>query len=109
MQILIGAKRFTVKDCGTIHSQARGLLFTSPKTIHGALFSLKKPKRIALHSLFLFHSLTLVYLDDKQKVLGTGKLPPFTFFYLTPKVSSFVELFGNHSFQTGDVLTVKEE
>ncbi len=107
MQLQIGKQVFTVRSCKTTLEQGRGLLFTSPKKIQGAFFFLPFPKRVALHSLFLVHTLTLVYIDADSRVLSTGRLSPFTLFYLTPRTTHLIELFGNHSFKKREKIIMR--
>ena len=79
--IHIGRKSFHAKICDTVFSQARGILFSREKA---AFFIFKKERKISVHMFFMFHSLDILWFDEKMHIVEIKRnLRPFTFY--TPK------------------------
>jgi uncharacterized membrane protein (UPF0127 family) len=76
------------KLCKSKFSKARGLMFRlNPKAL---VFVFEKEKIVALHMLFVFFPIDVLYLDKKKKVVEIKeKLMPFSF-YTPKKKSSYV-------------------
>ena len=56
-----------------------GLIFSSRKKAKALLFEFQKPTKISFTSLFVFFPFLIIWLDDKNNVLGFKKISPFTF------------------------------
>ena len=56
-----------------------GLIFSSRKKAKALLFEFKKSAKISFTSLFVFFPFIIIWLDDKNKVLGFKEVKPFTF------------------------------
>jgi uncharacterized membrane protein (UPF0127 family) len=62
------------KVCSSALSQARGLMFSKPKTL---LFMFQKERRIAIHTCFVCFPITLVFLDRNKQVTETATMDPW--------------------------------
>ncbi|MBS3099198.1 DUF192 domain-containing protein [Candidatus Pacearchaeota archaeon] len=54
-----------------------GLMFRSKNT-KNLLFEFSKPKRAAIHSLFVFFPFAALWLDDKNNLVDSHYVEPFT-------------------------------
>ena len=55
-----------------------GLMFVQKEKASALLFEFEKPTKIKIHSLFVFFSFVAVWLDEKNKVIETEIIKPFT-------------------------------
>ena len=76
------------KVCSTPWSQARGLMFSKKKTL---LFVFKEERYIAIHNLFVFFPITLIFLDKERKVVEIKSLQPFSFTRARHKAKYVIE------------------
>lgn len=69
------------KVCNTPWKQGWGLMFSEEKT---ALFTFKKPQRVAIQTWFMRYPLTLIFLNKRKEVVEIKKnVKPWS--YHTPK------------------------
>ncbi|MFH0979024.1 MAG: DUF192 domain-containing protein [Candidatus Woesearchaeota archaeon] len=83
------AKEHTI--CNTLHSKAKGLMF-SPKP--RALIMLFRPAQpVSLHMWFVFFPIDVLFLDSHQKVICMKQsFMPFSFFKCKEKAMYVIEL-----------------
>jgi len=55
-----------------------GLMFSLRKNAKALLFEFRNPKKISIHSLFVFFPFIALWLDDKNNVIDMRKIDPFT-------------------------------
>ncbi|MBI4141320.1 DUF192 domain-containing protein, partial [Candidatus Woesearchaeota archaeon] len=65
------------KICNNVLSQTRGLMFSRKKTL---VFVFNKEKYVPLHTFFVFFPITVLFLDDKIKVVEQTIMKPFRFY-----------------------------
>jgi len=81
------------KECKSIFSKARGLMFTFPIKNKGLIFFFEKEKRIDLHMFFVFYPIDLIFLDRKRKIIELKeKFMPFTVYISNKKAKYVLEL-----------------
>ena len=56
-----------------------GLMFTRREKARPLLFDFRKLTNISMSSLFVFFSFVIVWLDDKNKIIESRLIKPFTF------------------------------
>lgn len=81
MEIFLENKKYFVRKCG-FFGKFRGLMFSSKKNL---LFEINN-KKVLVHSLFVFFTIKLYFLDENFKILEKGILKPFGFYL--PKVKA---------------------
>ena len=75
------------KVCSTLWSQARGLMFSKPKTL---LFCFKTQRRVLIHNWFVFFPIDLIFLDQNKRIVETKReLSPFSW-YKSRELASFL-------------------
>lgn len=79
------------KLCKSKISKSLGLMFKiNPKSL---VFVFEKPKKVSLHTFFVFFPIDVLYLDKKKKVVEIKKnFMPFTFYTPRKKALYVVEL-----------------
>lgn len=65
-----------VKKCG-IFRKFCGLMFLSKEKSEALLFNFKKPKKIKIHSLFVFFPFVILWLDKDNKIINSKIVKPF--------------------------------
>ena len=88
--------------------QAKGLMFSGKKA---AVFPFSVPRKVSLHTLFVFYPIDILLLDSKFKVLEIKeKLEPFAFFTSKNKANYVIELPNQvgKSVSIGDVITFSQ-
>jgi len=77
------------KVCKSPWSQARGLMFSKPKTL---LFSFKTPRRVLVHNFFVFFPIDILFLDEKKQIIETKlNFKPFSIYKSQKKASFLLE------------------
>jgi hypothetical protein len=67
------------RECRSIFSKARGLMFTCPIKNFGLVFFFGKETIVSLHMFFVFYSIDVLFLDKKGKIVDMKeKFKPFT-------------------------------
>ncbi len=83
---------FNVTPCRTLFSQIIGLMFRQIKN-DGLIFIFKKEKYISLHTLFVFYSIDIIYINKDKKIIKLlKKAKPFTLFIPHTKCKYIIEL-----------------
>jgi uncharacterized membrane protein (UPF0127 family) len=77
MKIKIKDLFLDVKKCNGLH-RVKGLMFSRKEKAKALLFDFNKPRREAIHSLFVFFPFVVAWLDSKGKVIVIRKVKPFT-------------------------------
>jgi len=77
-----------------------GLMFSRRETAKILLFKLKKPGKLAIHSLFVFYPFLAIWRDSDGKIMEIRKVKPFSG-YVCPRksFSSFVEIPLNRKYK----------
>lgn len=76
--------------CLRLISKSRGLMFSRPKNI---ALEFKKPKRIGLHTFFVFYPIDVLFLDETKRVVEIKKdFRPFRFYSSIAKAKYAIEL-----------------
>ena len=98
MKVINKTSRKTIagsaKMCLSQMAKARGLMFSRPLKDRALIFVFRKQKRVALHMLFVFFPIDIMFLDEKQRVIELREsVKPFTTFIKSrKKVGWVVEL-----------------
>ena len=79
MQLKIGDKTYTVKECSGYFSRLRGLMFSRKKNILLA-FPLEGRSRTAIHSFFVFFPFYAIFLNSEKEVVDFKKIKPFSIY-----------------------------
>ncbi len=74
-----------IEICKTKWSKFKGLMFSKKKNL---LFIFKKEKIVAIHMLFVFYPLTIIYFDKDKKETARVKAYPFTI--LKPRKAKYI-------------------
>lgn len=75
--------------CKSAFSKAKGLMFSSKKTL---VFDLGKEKKVNLHMMFVFFPINVYFLDKEKKVVEVKEnFLPFTFYNSKEKASFVIE------------------
>jgi len=83
-------------SCYSFLSKLRGLMFRFSKK--DLVFINKVPKRINLHTLFVFYSIDILFLDENKRIIKYYKcVKPFTFYIPGIKSKYILELVNNSS------------
>ncbi len=90
MKVINKTSRKTIagsaKMCSSQMAKARGLMFSKPLKNRALIFVFRKEKRVALHMLFVFFPIDIMFLDEKQRVLELREgVKPFTPFVKSRK------------------------
>jgi len=86
--------------CESIWSKARGLMFSKKKNL---VFVFDKEKRIALHMLFVFFPIDVLFLDKEKRIIEIkNNFRPFSFYTSENKAKYVVELTENNDYNIGD-------
>jgi len=106
MEIKVGKTRFDVSICKSLFSHFLGLMFRFPKN-DGLLFIFREEQEIALHMLFVFFPVDIVYLNKNREVTRIlNNVKPFTP-YLSPiKCRYILELKDSKNIKIGDKLSM---
>ncbi len=81
-------------------SKARGLMFSRKKNL---VFVFNKEKIIALHMLFVFFPIDVLFLDKEKKIVEIKEnFRPFSFYSSENKAKYVVELTENHNYKIGE-------
>lgn len=102
--MLIKSKKdkFNITLCKTILSHFIGLMFALPKN-DGLLFEFKKEKSVALHMLFVFITIDIVYINKDKKVVKILKrVKPFTPYIKPIKCKYILEVKNAKNLQLND-------
>ena len=75
--------------CAAPLSQALGLMFSRRQTL---LFVFRKPRRVRIHSWFVFFPITLLFLDSSQRVIESTRLGPFSYYAARQHASYLIEI-----------------
>lgn len=87
--IIVNAHRL----CKTNFSKAIGLMFSKKKDDFGIVMSFKKPTKTTLHMFFVFHSIDVLFLNKKMKVIEIKEnFKPFSVYYPTNEANYIVEI-----------------
>ena len=70
--------KLDVKKCG-FFGIFRGLMFRRREKATALLFDFKKPRRLKIHSWFVFFPFLAVWLDDKNRILEIKMVKPWKF------------------------------
>ena len=81
-------KRVICDDCSKVNAVI-GLMFQVP---HPVIFSVKTPRIIALHNMFVFGTTDVIFLANDKVVEIKKNFYPFTFFTPKKKSTHVVEL-----------------
>jgi len=93
MQMKIKNKVVNLKECKTIFSQLRGLMFRFKLKEDGLLFVFNKEKKVFLHMFFVFFPIDVVCLDENKKIVEIiENVKPFDPLIICPKCKYVVEL-----------------
>ncbi len=65
-----------IEDCNLL-KKFSGLMFSRREKANALLFNFKNPTKIRLHSLFVFFDFLVIWLDDKNNILGMKIAKPF--------------------------------
>lgn len=87
--------------------QAKGLMFTKKRA---AFFPFSKPRRISIHTMFVFYPIDIILLDEKSKVIEKKEdIAPYSFYRSTEAAKSMIELPSpaGKSISKGDIITFK--
>ncbi len=95
------AKRIeNYKICDTYLSKAFGLMFSRKRNL---IFIFDKERQVSLHMLFVFFSLTAIYLNENKEVVYTKKLFPFISICNPKEKAKYIlELIDNTDIKIGD-------
>jgi uncharacterized membrane protein (UPF0127 family) len=81
-----------VKKCN-FFEKVRGLMFRKLENAPILLFDFSKTLKYSLHSLFVFFPFLILWLDDKNEIIGFKKGEPFRFRIKTnKKFSKIIEI-----------------
>ncbi|HLC46860.1 MAG TPA: DUF192 domain-containing protein [Candidatus Nanoarchaeia archaeon] len=76
--------------CASVWSKALGLMFSRRKPGLGLIFIFRRPIKAALHMLFVFYSLDVLFLDANRRIIEIKQdFRPFSF-YTPEKAAVFV-------------------
>jgi uncharacterized membrane protein (UPF0127 family) len=84
-------KNFKIINRTNSFSQGKGLMFSKKITNEAHIFHLNKKRNISVHMLFVFQTLDIITLDEKNIVLETKTLKPFTFYTFKKPSKTFIE------------------
>ncbi|MDD5588785.1 MAG: DUF192 domain-containing protein [Candidatus Nanoarchaeia archaeon] len=70
--------KISAEDCNNFE-KFTGLMFSRREKAKILLFNFKRKQEIAIHSFFVFYKFLAVWLDDKNNVIDTKIVKPFTF------------------------------
>lgn len=91
--------------CNSPWSKARGLMFSSKKSL---VFAFDKDKHVPLHMMFVFFPIDVYYLNANKQVIEVKKnFKPFTFYTPKNKARFVLEVPSPSSFSVGDVVSFK--
>ena len=74
-----------IEICKTWFSKFRGLMFSKKRNL---LFVFKKEKIIAIHMLFVFFPINVIYFDKNKKETARVKAYPFSI--LKPRKAKYI-------------------
>ena len=101
-------KAFTISNsfklCRTQWQQARGLMFSFPKTL---VFEFHRPRKIGLHMFFVFFPIDVAFLNASREVVDIKRrFMPFTIYTSAEKASYVIETptGGLNRTEKGDIL-----
>ncbi len=101
-------KKFDVKVCFTIFSHFLGLMFRFPKN-DGLLFIFDREREIALHMLFVFITIDIVYLNKDKKVIKIlKKVKPFALYIEPVKCKYILELKDAKNIKLEEILRFRQ-
>ncbi len=73
----ISSQELVAKECRSIFSKARGLMFRKPQVL---MFDFSRETCEPIHSLFVFYPFLAIWLNSKGEVVDAKIVKPFTFF-----------------------------
>jgi len=77
--------------CSSLFSKFRGMMFRRYRPDFGLVFSFKREQDIALHMLFVFFQIDILWLDSKKKVTGIKEnAKPFNPYISPDKKAKYV-------------------
>ena len=82
-------KLINYKTCKNILSQTRGLMFSRKKTL---VFVFNKEKYVPLHTFFVFFPITVLFLNEKKRIVEETVMRPFKLYTPKKKAKYVVEL-----------------
>lgn len=92
MKVKIDKKEYDIEVCDGFFSQFRGLMFRDIKD-KGLLFSFKKPRKLSLHTFFVFYPIDIYFLDENKKIIDSKlNVRPFRLFVRGVKCSYILEV-----------------
>ncbi len=90
------SKRIIVKEhsfCSSFLCQFRGLMFTKKRKDFALVFIFPKVRKVALHMFFVFYPITVLFLDDKKKVIEIrNDFLPFQIYFSKVKSKYVIEI-----------------
>lgn len=97
---------FHIDVCSNTLSHLRGFMFRFTKN-DGLLFIFNKEKFIALHTLFVFQKLDIIYLNREKKIIKILKnVLPFTLFIPPVKCKYILELKNSKNLKLNEKLKI---
>jgi len=79
------------KNCKTIFSKAKGLMFTRERENEGLIFKFNTEQKWSIHMLFVFYPIDVLWLDKNKKVVDLRKeLKPFILSAKPKQESSYI-------------------
>lgn len=71
-------------------SQAKGLMFSKRKA---AVFPFSNPRKVSIHTIFVFYPIDVMLLDDKSRVIEKKEnLAPYSFYKSRKAAKLMIEL-----------------
>jgi uncharacterized protein len=84
------------KDCVSMFSKARGLMFAKEKSQQALVFHFRKERYISIHMYFVFFPIDLVYLNKNNRVVEIKRnIRPFAYYSPKKKAKYLLELKAN--------------
>lgn len=107
MKLIIKNKTLEIKECKTLFSQAKGLMFSRKIKENKALLFFRKYESIldsSIHMFFVFYKIKVFWLDKNFKIVDQCLAKPFKIY--APKIKSkyILETHENVKMKTGDII-----
>ena len=81
-----------VKFCNSLFSKATGLRFKWIKKDEAYVFTFDKSQKVLMDMFFVFYSIDVVFLDEKNEIVELKKrFLPFTFYASDNEAKSIIE------------------
>ncbi|GIU68720.1 MAG: hypothetical protein KatS3mg001_570 [Candidatus Pacearchaeota archaeon] len=69
-----------------------GLMFKKKEKAEILIFKMKKPKKIKIHSFFVFFPFIAIFLNSRKEVVDIKVIKPFKFFFSSKKAKFLIEI-----------------